>query len=297
MNPVPSERARLNELLRRHGLRTAKALGQHFLADLDVLSAIAHAGHPGPDCDVVEIGTGAANLTVMTALSGAHVTTIETDRRFVPIHQEILTGWPEFADRVDFQYGDALDFDFLGAARHSAEQGRRFIVMGNIPYQITSPLIMGILEKEVPFDSMVLMVQKEVADRLTSPPGSRRIGSISIKVQFYSQVEMVLDVPKELFVPPPKVESAVIRFERNKLPPELPRDKRGRPAFFSIVDAAYMHRRKTLPNSVVAAGLPYTRSQVEAALAEMDLTADARAEQLHVEQFVRLSELLLKHPE
>jgi len=278
----------LESLLRRHGLWANRGLGQHFLRDETVLHDVARAIEPGPDSDVVEIGSGPANLTMMLALSGANVTGIEMDRRFVPVHQEILLSNPDFQNRLQFHYGDALEFDFNAAARRSHEAGRRFLVAGNIPYQITSPLIMKLLEEEVPFEAMALMMQREVAQRLRSGPGSKLNGSITIKVQFYSSVEHVVDVPARSFVPPPKVESEVVLFRRKPIPADVARDKNGRPAFFRLVDAAFMHRRKTLPNSLVAAGFGITREEGEQALAAVGLAATTRAEQLGLDEYQRL---------
>lgn len=278
----------LQSLLRRHGLWANRGLGQHFLRDEDVLRAVAHAINPDAKSRVVEIGSGPGNLTMMLALSGAQVTGIEMDRRFVPLHNEIRTTNPDFHGRLQFHYGDALDFDYKEAAAAAHQAGERFLIAGNIPYQITSPLIMTILEDEVPFDAMALMMQREVAVRLRSGPGSRQNGAITIKVQFYADVEHVVDVPPESFVPPPKVESEVVLFRRREIPADIPRDARQRPAFFRLVDAAFMHRRKTLPNALVAAGYGKTREEAEAALQAMDLPPTTRAEQLGLTQYLEL---------
>ncbi len=282
----------LLSLLKRHGLWAYRGLGQHFLRDEEVLLDVAKAISPGADSDVVEIGSGPGNLTVMLSLSGARITAIEMDRRFVPLHQEILMSNAELGDRLQFHYGDALDFDYHAAAKAAHEQGRRFLVVGNIPYQITSPLIMKLLEEEVPFDAMALMMQREVAVRLRSGPGSKQNGSITIKVQFFADVEHVRDVPATSFLPPPKVESEVVLFRRKPIPADIARDKNGRPAFFRVVDAAFMHRRKTLPNSLVAAGYGLERAQVEQGLAAMDLPPTVRAEQLGLEHYIRLHDAL-----
>lgn len=282
----------LQSLLRRHGLWANRGLGQHFLRDEDVLQAVARAIDPGEDSDVAEIGSGPGNLSVMLALSGAQVTGIEMDRKFTPIHNELVATNPGFDGRLKFHYGDALDFDYKSAAQKAHDAGRRFLIAGNIPYQITSPLIMKLLEEEVPFDAMALMMQREVAVRLRSGPGTKQNGSITIKVQFYAEVEHVVDVPPQSFVPPPKVDSEVVLFRRKVLPPDFPRDKNGRPAFFRVVDAAFMHRRKTLPNSLVAAGYGVTREQAEAALAKLNLPPTTRAEQLGLAEYVALCDAL-----
>ncbi len=255
---------------------------------------MAHAIKPDEGSDVVEIGSGPGNLTVMLSLSGAKITGIEMDRRFVPLHNEILMTNSELGDRLKFHYGDALDFDYHAAAKAAHDNGRRFLIVGNIPYQITSPLIMKLLEEEIPFDAMALMMQREVAVRLRSGPGTKQNGSITIKVQFFADVEHVRDVPPTSFLPPPKVESEVVLFHRKPVPADIARDKNGRPAFFRVVDAAFMHRRKTLPNSLVAAAYGLERAQVEQALAAMDLPPTVRAEQLGLAQYIELYEQLAK---
>ncbi len=282
----------LQSLLRRHGLWANRGLGQHFLRDESVLEAVARTINPAADSDVVEIGSGPGNLTMMLSLSGASVTGIEMDRRFVPLHNELIMTNPAFEGRLKFHYGDALEFDYLAAAQASRDAGRRFLIAGNIPYQITSPLIMKILEEEIPFEAMALMMQREVAVRLRSAPGSKQNGSITIKVQFYSEVDHVVDVPPSSFVPPPKVESEVVVFRRKPISRDILRDKHGRPDFFRLVDAAFMHRRKTLPNSLVAAGYGTTREQTEAALQTLDLPPTTRAEQLGLPEYIALHEVL-----
>ena len=284
----------LEGLLRRHGLWANRGLGQHFLRDETVLHDLARSINAGPDADIAEIGSGPSNLTVMLALSGAHVTGIEMDRRFVPLHQEILATHLDFKDRLVFHYGDALDFDYATAADKAHAAGRRFLIAGNIPYQITSPLIMMLLEQEIPFDAMALMMQRDVARRLEAGPGTKLNGSITIKVQFYSTVAKVVDVPARSFVPPPKVESEVVVFHRKAIPADIPRDKQGRPAFFRVVDAAFMHRRKTLPNSLVAAGYPASREQAEAALESIGQPVTVRAEQLGLDEYQALHNALTK---
>jgi len=283
----------LVSLLRRHGLWANRGLGQHFLRDEIVIQDVARAINPGPDSDIVEIGSGPANLTMMLALSGARVTGIEMDRKFIPLHQEILLTNSEFKDRLQFHYGDALEFNYKAAAQATHDAGRRFLIAGNIPYQITSPLIMMLLEQEIPFEAMALMMQREVAERLRSGPGSKLNGAITIKVQFYTDVEHVVDVPPESFVPPPKVDSEVVLFRRKPIPANIRRDKNGRPAFFRLVDAAFMHRRKTLPNTLMTSGFGLDRISTEQALGKMGLPPTTRAEQLGLQEFIQLYDLLI----
>ena len=297
---MPTERSRLLSILHRHGLRAAKGLGQHFLVDEDILRSIARSTTTGPDADIVEIGSGVGNLTTLLALSGARVTAIEIDLKFQALHREIQITDPDFRERLQFHYGDALEFDYVAAAARAQTDGRRFLIAGNIPYQITSPLIMGILDSGARFDSMTFLVQREVAERLTARPGSRRNGAITIKVQYDCEARVLMDVPARAFLPRPEVNSQVIQLTlRNKetsdasLPPgHRPRNETERKALFRLADAAFAHRRKMLSNSVSAAGLGYTKAQVDTALQQIGFTPSARAEELGVADFVALMKAL-----
>jgi 16S rRNA (adenine1518-N6/adenine1519-N6)-dimethyltransferase len=281
METSMSERTRLSALLREHDIRLSHRMGQHFLADLGVLTRIAQAVGAGPDSEVVEVGAGIGNLSAMLARTGADVTAIELDRRFAPIHEKV--GALNGPGRISFHYGDALDFDFAAASARAAARGRKLLVAGNIPYQITSPLVMRVLESGADYAGMTLMVQREVAERLASPPGSRRNGAISIKVQFYSGVRARFDVPPSAFLPPPKVHSSVVSFTKR----EPPLDEARRARFFGLVESAFCQRRKMLPNAVAARGL-YPKDGVEAALAKIGLKASARAESLGLAEFLAL---------
>lgn len=297
---MPTERSRLQTILHRHGLRAAKGLGQHFLVDEEILRAIARATGAGPDADVVEVGAGVGNLTTLLALSGARVTSIEIDPKFQSLHREIQITDPDFRERLQFHYGDALEFDYVGAAARAQADGRRFLIAGNIPYQITSPLIMGILDSGARFDSMTFLVQREVAERLTAAPGSRKNGAITIKVQYDCEARTLMDVPARAFLPPPEVDSQVIQMRLRQTgtggegfaPGLRPRDEAERRALFRLVDAAFAHRRKMLSNSVSAAGLGYTKPQVDQALQQIGFTPSARAEELGVTDFVALMKAL-----
>ncbi len=278
-----SERTRITALLKRHGILLRKSMGQHFLADITVLSRIAEACGAGPDADVVEVGAGIGNLTTALANAGARVTAIEIDTRFAGIHGTLAASLRAHAGPVDFHYGDALEFDFAGAAARAAAAGRRFLVAGNIPYQITSPLVMRVLETVEHLDAMTLLMQKEVAERLAARPGSRRNGAITIKAAFYCSARSLFDVGRTAFLPPPEVTSQLVRFERR----DAPLDETGRGPFFRLVEAAFMQRRKMLPNAVSAAGVA-SREAVSRSLVACGLLATARAEELGLEDFLAL---------
>lgn len=278
----------IRDILKRHGLRLERSLGQHFLIDDDLLHRVAQATGASPDTEIVEIGAGLGNLSYMLALSGAHVHAIELDRRFEPVHRETILTDQSLSGRLEFVYADALEFDFAAAAARAAANGHKLAIAGNIPYQITSPLVMRVFESGAKFESMVLMMQREVAERLSAAPGSKRNGGISIKVQYFSKVETLFDVPPKAFLPPPEVNSQVLRF--------TPRDhgKEDYRRLFQLVDAAFAQRRKVIANSVAARGIGYSRSQVDAALAAIGRQPTTRAEQLGLEDFLRLNEELMR---
>jgi 16S rRNA (adenine1518-N6/adenine1519-N6)-dimethyltransferase len=274
----------IRRLLRRHGIELTRRLGQHLLVDEPTLERIAQASGVGAGWHVVEVGAGAGNFTALLARTGARVTAIELDERFRPIHEEVFGRWRELADRVAFWYGDALAFDYGAAAAQAAALGARFAVVGNIPYGITSPLVAKLVLEEIPFDSMTLLMQREVAERLATGDGGRHAGAISIKVRFYCDVRPLFAVSRRVFLPPPKVESQLIQFRRHA--PPLPAV--ARPGFFALVEAAFAQRRKMLVNSVTARGIGYTKPQIEHALAELGLPPAARAEQLGLNEFLAL---------
>ena len=280
-NPIV-EKSFVIALLRRHGLRLSRQLGQHLLVDDAALADIAAACGADSSARVVEVGAGAGSLTLRLAETGAQVVAVELDRRFEPLHHAIIRSQPRLAARIEWRYADALDLDWQAECAAAREAGRRLIVTGNIPYQITSPLVMGILESPAPFDSMVLMMQREVAERLTAAPGSKRNGGITIKCQYFCDIEVVRDVSRRAFLPPPEVESRVLRFRRRLgVPPGRPQD------LFRLIEAGFGQRRKMLPNAVAAAG-EWTKTEVEAALGRLGLAPSVRAEDLGLAEFTAL---------
>ena len=272
----------IRELLKRHGLRLERGLGQHFLVDDDLLHQIARATGADAQSEIVEIGAGVGNLSYMLALSGAHVRAIELDRRFEPIHRETVLTDDAVASRLEFIYADALEFDFAAAGEKAAAAGRRLIIAGNIPYQITSPLVMRVLESGANFYRMVLMMQREVAERLSASPGSKRNGGITIKVQYFANTETLFDVPPRAFLPPPEVDSQVLCFTPR------PRENEDYRGLFALIDAAFAQWRKVIANSVSARNIGYSRAQVDEALAAIGRELTTRAEQLGLNEFKQL---------
>lgn len=273
--PIIAQREVTRHILKRFGIRTQKKLGQHFLVDESVVNRIASALELEPGAPVLEIGPGIGTLTQALAMTGAQVTAVELDRRFIGILDITLKAYPN----VRVVQGDVLSLnipEIMGAGP--------FHIAGNLPYYITTPIVMKILEERVPADRMVFMVQKEVADRMVSGPGTKDYGALSVAVQYFTEASKLFEVPAASFMPPPAVESAVILCRMRKGPPvEVPSEK----LFFRIVRAAFGQRRKTLANSLRGCG--FAGVAVAAMLKETGIDGTRRGETLFMEEFAMLS--------
>ena len=266
-------------LLQRHGFSTRKSLGQHFLISRHVLEQIITACTLDDGAPVLEIGPGIGTLTRELAEQGAAVTAVELDARAVAVLRETVGAFPS----VQVVQADILTIDLaalLGEAR--------WTVVGNLPYYITTPVIGRMLEIAPRVLRMVLMVQREVAERLMAAPGNKIYGSLSVFAQVYAQIERVARVPKGAFLPPPTVESTVVRMHMRPeplVPPAL------RATFFSLTRAAFGQRRKTLENALAGGGvLDGDRVAVAAALRAADIDPIRRGETLSIAEFLRLAE-------
>ncbi len=273
----------LKSLLRRHGFRLSRSLGQNFIVDPAVCPRMAALCGAGKTSGALEIGPGVGVLTRELAARAAKVVAVELDRGLEPVLAETLAGLPN----VKTVWGDVLKID-LAALLREEFAGMSVYVCANLPYYITSPVILRFLEERLPVSALTVMVQKEAAQRLCAGPGTRSCGAVSAAVRYYSEPEVLFPVPRSCFFPVPKVDSAVIRLKvRGKPPAEVP-DKR---AFFRVVRAAFGQRRKTAANSI-SAGLALPKADVAAALRQAGASPAARAEQLTFGQLARLSVLL-----
>lgn len=271
----------LKALLAAHGLRPQHKLGQNFLTDRRILEAIADASGAGPDDLVLEIGPGLGSLTQQLAERAGHVLAIELDRNLVSLLSKTIQ---QTYANVEVVQGDAGRIDLHALLAERLAPGQRAMVAANLPYYITTPLVMRLLEEELPLDRIVVMVQKEVADRMVSPPGSKEYGALSVAVQYYSEPQIALNVSKGAFLPPPEVESAVVVMQMRKEPPvNAPKE-----AFFRVVKAAFGQRRKTIPNALVA-GLGMDKARVEAALLAAGVALQRRGETLSLEEFAAVT--------
>jgi 16S rRNA (adenine1518-N6/adenine1519-N6)-dimethyltransferase len=253
------------ELLRRHGLRPKKEWGQNFLGDARVLEALAALARLQPGDVVVELGAGLGHLTRALAQTGARVIAVERDRELAPILREELPG-------VEVVEADAKSFDFTAI-------GQRVVVCGNLPYHLSSPILFHLLDQREAVRRAVLLLQREVAERIAAGPGGREYGLLSVLVQHVAEVSIGLHVPRHAFTPPPDVESAALVMEFLERPRAEVKDEQ---RFRALVKSAFSQRRKTLRNSLK--NFPGARSALEKA----DIDPQRRAETLGVEEFAAL---------
>ena len=262
--------------------RTKKSLGQNFLQDEEAIERIADASGAGPEDLVIEIGPGMGVLTKALAQRAGKVVAVELDDRLIPILQGEFAG----QSNVEIIHQDILKADLRAIIEEAAMPGSVKIV-GNLPYYITTPILLGLLEQDVPAESITVMVQKEVAERIVAGPGGKDYGVLSVSLQYYCTTQYVLDVPAESFRPKPKVDSAVVKLTLRDKSERLPADKEKQ--FFDTVKRSFSQRRKTLSNSLsgfCGAG----REQTTEALKKAGVDPGRRAETLSITEFVNISE-------
>lgn len=268
----------------RHNFQLSKSLGQNFITDKSVIERIVEGSGVGEEDLVIEIGPGIGVLTAEAAEYAARVVAIEIDKKLIPILAETLQEY----DNIRIVNQDVLKTDLNQLIKEEREAGTfsgGVKIMGNLPYYITTPIIMGILENGVEAESITIMMQKEVADRIKAEPGGKIYGAISVAVQYYCTVEQILSVPKEVFVPRPKVDSAVLKLCIRK---ERPVDLLDEKTFFSCIKAGFGQRRKTLLNSLTGVnGL--SKEQIKEVLTGAGVDPVRRAETLRIEEFAAIA--------
>ncbi len=264
-----------------------KKFGQNFLIDPHVLDKIVRFAEIKEDDFVIEIGPGIGTMTQYLAASAREVTAIEIDKALIPILEETLGGY----DNVTVINEDVLRCDIRSLVCDK-NKGRPVKVVANLPYYITTPIIMGLFESRVPLESITVMVQKEVAERMRTGPGSKEYGALSLAVQYYARPELVAHVPPNCFMPRPKVGSAVIRLSRHEKPPVQAEDEG---FLFAVIRASFNQRRKTLVNGLSnSLELAVSKEAAAEALEEMGLPPGIRGEALTLEQFAELADRLYK---
>lgn len=274
-------------LLKKYNFHFQKKFGQNFLIDANILEKIIKEAEITKDDCVLEIGPGIGTMTQYLAENAREVIAVEIDKNLIPILEDTLSAY----NNVTVMNKDILKVD-INKLTEEKNGGKPIKVVANLPYYITTPIIMGLFESQVPLDSITIMVQKEVADRMQVGPGTKDYGALSLAVQFYAKPEIVLSVPPSCFMPKPNVGSAVIRLIRHKEKPVNPKDEN---FMFALVRASFNQRRKTLVNSLVNAGnLAVTKDRVMEALEKMEMSATIRGEALTLAQFAKLSDLLMK---
>ena len=272
-------------VLQKYNFVFQKKFGQNFLIDTHVLDKIIRAAEIGKDDCVLEIGPGIGTMTQYLACAARKVVAVEIDRALIPILQDTLDGY----DNVKIINEDVLKVD-IGKLAAEENSEKPLKVVANLPYYITTPIIMGLFENHVPLQSITVMVQKEVADRMQTGPGSKDYGALSLAVQYYAKPYIVANVPPNCFMPRPKVGSAVIRLERYKEPPVKAENEK---LMFRIIRASFNQRRKTLANGLKnSAELDFTKEEIEEAITRIGKSAGVRGETLTLEDFANLSNIL-----
>lgn len=273
------------KILQKYNFNFQKRFGQNFLIDTNVLKRIIAAADVTKEDYVLEIGPGIGTMTQYLAESAGTVAAVEIDKNLIPILQDTLSGY----DNVTIINEDILKLDIHKIVEEK-NGGKPVKVVANLPYYITTPIIMGLLESHVPLKSITIMVQKEVADRIQVGPGTKDYGALSLAVQYYAKPEIVAKVPPNCFIPRPNVGSAVIRLTKHEASPVEVKDEK---KMFALIRASFNQRRKTLINGLCnAAELQLSKEQVARALEEMKLPPAVRGETLTLEQFAELSNLL-----
>lgn len=276
------------EVLQKYNFNFQKKFGQNFLINTGILEDIIEAAEITKDDFVLEIGPGIGTMTQYLCESAREVVAVEIDKNLITILEDTLSAY----DNVEVLNDDILKVDIKTLAEER-NAGKPIKVVANLPYYITTPIIMGLFESHVPIDSITIMVQKEVADRMQEGPGSKEYGALSLAVQYYAHPEIVVNVPPSCFMPQPKVGSAVIRLTRH---PQPPVDVENESLMFQIIRASFNQRRKTLANGLNNfPGLNLSKETIQECIEELGVPVTVRGEALSLEQFARLSNIIGKH--
>ncbi len=276
------------EVLQKYNFNFQKKFGQNFLINTGILEDIIEAAEITKDDFVLEIGPGIGTMTQYLCESAREVVAVEIDKNLIPILKDTLSAY----DNVEVLNEDILKVDIKTLAEER-NAGKPIKVVANLPYYITTPIIMGLFESHVPIDSITIMVQKEVADRMQEGPGSKEYGALSLAVQYYAHPEIVVNVPPSCFMPQPKVGSAVIRLTRHEQPPV---DVENEKLMFQIIRASFNQRRKTLANGLNNfPGLSLSKETIQQCIEELGVPVTVRGEALSLEQFAQLSNIIGKH--
>ncbi|WP_156988806.1 16S rRNA (adenine(1518)-N(6)/adenine(1519)-N(6))-dimethyltransferase RsmA [Bacillus sp. A134] len=280
--------SRTKELLNKYGFAFKKSLGQNFLIDVNVLENIIHQAGITKETGAIEIGPGMGALTEQLAIHADRVVAFEIDQRLLPILEETLADY----DNVEVILEDILKADVDEVIRTHFEEGHDIHVVANLPYYITTPILMKLVRDRLQVTSLTVMIQKEVADRMAAVPNTKSYGSLSIAVQYYTEAKVVLNVPKQVFMPQPNVDSSVLKLVMRKEPPVQVDNE---DFFFELIQASFAQRRKTLRNNLNRfLQEKLEKHQVEALLEEASIDGGRRGETLTIEEFADLANIVYK---
>ncbi|MDX9916684.1 MAG: 16S rRNA (adenine(1518)-N(6)/adenine(1519)-N(6))-dimethyltransferase RsmA [Gudongella sp.] len=270
--------ARVKEILDMYGFRFSKGLGQNFLIDGNIVREIVKRAEVSKEDQVLEIGPGIGTLTEELALNADKVVAIEIDERLRPVLADTLSTY----DNTEIVFGDVLKLPLDEILKEKFED-KPVKVVANLPYYVTTPIIGKLLEEGLAFDSISVMVQKEVADRMIANPGSKDYGALTLFIKFYTEPEVLLRVPKSVFMPQPKIDSTVVRLKLKKELPDIDRE-----LYSKLVKAAFSKRRKTIINALSTYGLEFDKQTLKEALQRAGIEETARGEELTVEKYIQL---------
>lgn len=273
-------------IMDKYNFRFSKSLGQNFLIDEQTVDRICEGAEIGPEDDILEIGPGIGVMTQAMAQRARKVVAIEIDRALIPVLKETLAE----CDNVEVIRGDVMEVDLKALIAEKFE-GRRPKVVANLPYNLTTPIIMMFLEEQIPVSDIVVMIQKEVAERISAKPSTKAYGALSVATQYYSDPKIITKVPRTVFMPAPNVDSIVIRMTIRQTPPVALDSP---VLFFKVVKAAFGQRRKTLHNALNAGGFGQSKDQTAEFLRACDIDPSRRGETLSIEEFATLSNHIYK---
>ena len=277
---------RTQDILRRHDFNFKKKFGQNFLTDHNILTKITQTAELLKEVNVIEIGPGIGSLTQYLLEEAAEVMAFEIDKSLIPILEETMAPYDNFTLVSE----DILKVDLLSEIQKFKNPNLPIKVVANLPYYITTPILMHLIESKIPFSEFVVMMQKEVADRIAARPKTKAYGSLSIAVQYYMEASVAFIVPRTVFIPAPNVDSAILKMVRREEPLVEVEDEEW---FFKTMHSSFVHRRKTLMNNMQAAFGKDSKPEIEKLLAQAEISPTIRGEALSIEEFAKLADALL----
>lgn len=277
---------RTQDILRRHEFNFKKKFGQNFLTDHNILTKITQTAELSKEVNVIEIGPGIGSLTQYLLEEAAEVMAFEIDKSLIPILKETMAPYDNFT----LVSADILKVDLLSEIQKFKNPNLPIKVVANLPYYITTSILMHLIESKIPFSEFVVMMQKEVADRIAASPKTKAYGSLSIAVQYYMEASVAFIVPRTVFIPAPNVDSAILKMVRREEPLVEVEDEEW---FFKTMHSSFVHRRKTLMNNLQAAFGKESKPEIEKLLAQAEISPTIRGEALSIEEFAKLADALL----